>query len=600
VGGAGTRGRLPPRLDAAQRHLVGHLKERIYRVTAWPAFQSLVMKSTPMVLPRFERADAAARERVLAWGFVAWWAPVFIRMLGHIQDRDSVVRLGELAASTDGLSPHVVAALLTSFCDVGLWPEAGSLVEASSDLLWSTRNQALWSATIRYLCLSQRIPEAHDLLARWGDRRTVPSASSGTVAVLLSTSRDWDGVIDFLADRVAQHMSIGSRQLLESVEHAARLTHRYRVVVALLDRSLQDAPAKPVAYCRARLLLEVAFLAATGVRDDGPSQPIDIPAIADRLAWWQDLLTGHPTYERSPSRQDERTVTVEGGVFLCTDRNYLVGTSVAVWALLRHNPGLRTTWPLTVMCAADAVDLAEDIFARLGAASGVPIRVVNVDSLLSDHRFRTNWGIFTAHPGLTEATYYRLFAARWLVDQGMTGRAVYLDADTIPGPGIRRLFESDLHGQPIAARTDAPLPGVRQAAATLGIDLAQYFNAGVMVFDLAHAATHAALTRAIAFAREHPDALTFFDQCALNVGFAGLRAPLPDSFNYLIPPEPPATRTVGEPVVRHFIGPPKPWDPMYIGDNCRPWLAELAALGRVLPPEDLGTLLGLPFRSLPS
>jgi lipopolysaccharide biosynthesis glycosyltransferase len=225
----------------------------------------------------------------------------------------------------------------------------------------------------------------------------------------------------------------------------------------------------------------------------------------------------------------------------------------------------------------------------------VAIRVVDVDALVSDHTFRTDWGIFTAHPGLTDATYYRLFAARWLVDQGLTGRAVYLDADTIPGPGVRALFDIDLGGHPIGARADAPLPGVRQAAARLKIDLASYFNAGVMVFDLSHQATGAALSRAIAFAQGHPDELTFFDQCALNVGFAGLRAPLPDSFNELIPPEPPRRASAPEPVIRHFIGPPKPWDPMYIGDNCRPWLAELVALRRVLPPGSLRGLLALPF-----
>jgi len=97
---------------------------------------------------------------------------------------------------------------------------------------------------------------------------------------------------------------------------------------------------------------------------------------------------------------------VDGGFFLCTDRNYLVGAAVTVWALLRHNPGLRTTWPVTVMCSADAVALAKELFGHLSAASGRPIRVVDVDSLLSDHEFRTNWGIFTAHPGLTTATYY--------------------------------------------------------------------------------------------------------------------------------------------------------------------------------------------------
>jgi len=134
VDGTFVRGRLPPRLDAAQRRVIGGLKDWVYRATEWPAFQSVVLTTAPKLLPLLERSDERTRRRLLRWAAADLWAPACIRMLGQIQDGASVVRIGQLAASTDGISPSVLAALLTAYCAVGVWDEAASLAEDSSGL----------------------------------------------------------------------------------------------------------------------------------------------------------------------------------------------------------------------------------------------------------------------------------------------------------------------------------------------------------------------------------------------------------------------------------------------------------------------------------
>ena len=295
---------------------------------------------------------------------------------------------------------------------------------------------------------------------------------------------------------------------------------------------------------------------------------------------------------------------VDGGFFLCTDGNYLVGTCVALWSLLRHTQGIRTKWPVTLICHSAASALAAELCGQMGQAAGVPIRVVPADAMMTMTTLRIRWGVFTSHAGLSEAAYYRLFGARWLAESEQSGRAIYLDADTLPGAGIDQLFSIDLDGMALAARTDAPQFDIRAAAARLGKELDTYFNSGVMVIDLGHPGTLPALERSIEFAEHHQDALTFFDQSALNVGFTDLRAPIPDRFNHLTSfysPEMSLSTNAAwdhdeaHPVVRHFIGPPKPWDPAYPGDNNRPWLVEFASLRQVLDPEQLRRLLALAF-----
>jgi lipopolysaccharide biosynthesis glycosyltransferase len=520
----------------------------------------------------------------------------------------SATRIAELTGALQSESPDVAAAVLILWCAEGRWQEAGQLVERCQEVLWRTRDLALWRSIVRFFCLTSRLDEARDLIARWSLPHDAPTPAAIALAVLLSTVEEWNRLISYVAERVDAGMPIWDRQILDALQRATRETRRYGEVAAVLTLSLSAVPHPAVEECRDGLLVEEGLFGEIGLIPDTATPP-SVPEVMRRMAWWRTLLGPAasldpiPAWNLTTPRADpvaEGTLVVDGGFYLCTDANYLVGTCVALWSLLRHTQGIRTKWPITVVCHPAASALASTLCGQMERAAGVPIRVVPADTMMTGTALRTRWGVFTSHPGLTEATYYRVFGAQWLAERKESGRAIYLDADTVPGAGIEQLFSVELDGMALAARSDAPLTGVRQAAARLGKDLDSYFNAGVMIIDLGHVGTRPALERSIEFAEHHQDTITFFDQCALNVGFADLRASIPDRFNHLISSGAPlAADAIGEhdaqPVVRHFIGPPKPWDPSYAGGGNRPWLVAFTALRQVLTSEQLRTLLALAF-----
>jgi lipopolysaccharide biosynthesis glycosyltransferase len=135
----------------------------------------------------------------------------------------------------------------------------------------------------------------------------------------------------------------------------------------------------------------------------------------------------------------------------------------------------------------------------------------------------------------------------------------------------------------------------------VGVEPTEYFNSGVLVFDLDHRDVGEALDRSVVFADQQPDRITFFDQCALNVGFAGRWTPLPSLFNFYVPPDLPSIKYPkpgpDEPVVRHYVQPPKPWDPAYEGENNRAWRIGLASLKEVLDGDELRLLLRMAIRT---
>ena len=110
---------------------------------------------------------------------------------------------------------------------------------------------------------------------------------------------------------------------------------------------------------------------------------------------------------------------------MCTDGNYLVGTCVALWSLLRHTQGIRTKWPVTLICHSAASALAAELCGQMGQAAGVPIRVVPADAMMTMTTLRIRWGVFTSHAGLSEAAYYRLFGAGgWPRANRVAGRSI--------------------------------------------------------------------------------------------------------------------------------------------------------------------------------
>lgn len=138
-----------------------------------------------------------------------------------------------------------------------------------------------------------------------------------------------------------------------------------------------------------------------------------------------------------------------------------------------------------------------------------------------------------SHP---QETFLRLMLHQ-IVPDG-TKRVVWLDCDTVVSGDLRDLFLVDLKGMAIAAVPDYGGPKVSWSAGTsttfaaLGISSeCPYFNAGVMVIDLALWAHQSIPQKTLEYTSKYSRHLRYADQDGLNIAAAGRWAALPLRWN---------------------------------------------------------------------
>jgi lipopolysaccharide biosynthesis glycosyltransferase len=175
---------------------------------------------------------------------------------------------------------------------------------------------------------------------------------------------------------------------------------------------------------------------------------------------------------------------------------------------------------------------------------------------------------------LTVASYYRVFMAEILPVQAR--RAIFLDCDLIVRADLARLQETELAGCIAAAVPDA---GSDNGRTMHKLDLkpnALYFNSGVMLIDLERWRAEQVGDAVVRFAEEHPDQITWGDQCALNWVLRDSWKPLGNEWNVQTPsfgciidselqyfrPTPPGA--LGGSII-HFTSPGKPW--LYMSEH---------------------------------
>ena len=100
-------------------------------------------------------------------------------------------------------------------------------------------------------------------------------------------------------------------------------------------------------------------------------------------------------------------------------------------------------------------------------------------------------------------------------------RVVYLDADVLVLEPLAALWATDLGGAPLAAVANVVEPAQHGHVRDLGLDPTAYFNAGVLLMDLAALRAGDAVRHLTEFAAANAARLSWFDQDALNVTFAG-------------------------------------------------------------------------------
>ncbi|KAI0030631.1 nucleotide-diphospho-sugar transferase [Vararia minispora EC-137] len=157
-------------------------------------------------------------------------------------------------------------------------------------------------------------------------------------------------------------------------------------------------------------------------------------------------------------------------------------------------------------------------------------------------------------------------------------RALYLDADTLIRKDIRSLWETDLQGMSIAAVPDVGYPFGADASEA---NKTPYFNAGILLFDLARA--RRTMLQLFNSARAHRNS-RFGDQDALNAHFKGDWVQLSLAWNaqgqgtYAMLPSPDREglnlSSMVDPGIVHFTGPVHPPMKAVLNDWGQPFTAK--------------------------
>lgn len=155
----------------------------------------------------------------------------------------------------------------------------------------------------------------------------------------------------------------------------------------------------------------------------------------------------------------------------------------------------------------------------------------------------------------TSATYLRLFIAEMFPEYD---KALYLDCDIVINGDIVEFFDSDTEGALVAAVPEDVMARIdlfgRYVEVCLDIPRAEYFNAGILVMNLAEFRAERILERFISLLSRRRYVVTQ-DQDYLNVLCRGKVTFLPDTWNT----SPLETEDVGVPAIVHYKLDRKPW-----------------------------------------
>lgn len=148
--------------------------------------------------------------------------------------------------------------------------------------------------------------------------------------------------------------------------------------------------------------------------------------------------------------------------------------------------------------------------------------------------------------------------------EGDYRRILYLDADIhIQRGDFAGLLDMPMGDHAVAAVRDNSqwrAPGRRpRQFRRLGLPHAPYFNAGVMLIDVARWRAAGIAERAIALGTAERDRMIRHDQNLLNAVLRGDWAELPPTWNWQYTRASNLFEAMADPNIVHFIGPKKPW-----------------------------------------
>jgi len=240
---------------------------------------------------------------------------------------------------------------------------------------------------------------------------------------------------------------------------------------------------------------------------------------------------------------------------LCTNAHFLQHAAVCLTSLLANNSELF----FDIVIVSQATEILDEEKLRQSLR-----QFPNHSLTVRKFAIREDLVLPLPLERYTIDTYTRLWVSEFF--PANTDRVLYLDADTVVVGSITPLWTTDLEGALMGA---VDIPGSNTGVTRLAIRAEDgYFNAGVLIIDLAQWRATRAEQIVIDYIRKNPDRV-FFDQDALNACFHACTKRLDYRWNVIGPfyREPlvlPLPRAEIEAIRReariiHFNSDSKPW-----------------------------------------
>lgn len=201
-----------------------------------------------------------------------------------------------------------------------------------------------------------------------------------------------------------------------------------------------------------------------------------------------------------------------------TDENYVKLTAVSMYSLLAHNPGAEI-----VILANDIAPASATFLTNLANDRGGACEIIDVKAKLETVKALGASG-YTSY-----STYARFFISELIGSE--YSRILYLDCDTLVTDSLQFIFSIDLHGQAFAIGYDCIYSAYKKM-----IGLAPnkpYFNAGVLLIDVAAWASHCCAEQVFDYMRNVRAEFLLGDQDFFSLVLANDAAILPPQYNFL-------------------------------------------------------------------
>lgn len=206
-------------------------------------------------------------------------------------------------------------------------------------------------------------------------------------------------------------------------------------------------------------------------------------------------------------------------IVCCTDSGYIMPTGVMLCSLCRNNADI----PLHIHAIVDSSVTAEH---KQQLAS-----VLNPHDQISFYdagQIKCDFpkiGVTNQH--VTAASYYRLFLSQLLPDD--VDKVIYLDGDIIVRGSIRDVWNADVSDVALAAVKDMD-ERVNLQRIDYPVEYG-YFNAGVLLVNLAYWRKHHLVDVFNSFMKKHADKIVYHDQDVLNFTLYKHKDCLPLKYN---------------------------------------------------------------------